>query len=317
MAIKYIIRANKIVKKYNNQTALKNVSIKIPKGSIYGLLGPNGAGKTTFIRLVNQITKPDRGEIFFNNKLLTDEHIQKIGYLPEERGLYKKMKIGEQATYLAQLKGMTKLNAKEKLTEWFDKFDILDWWEKKVEDLSKGMAQKVQFIISVVHEPELLILDEPFSGFDPINTELIKQEILELKRKGTTIIFSTHNMQSVEEICDYITLINQSETIIEGPIEEVKKRFSQNTYNIHFVGNMITFTNALWTGFDLLKKEEISKTEFKVTVSPNGNNSINELLKNIVNECRIKSIYESSAKMHDIFIKAVKESNEPSIIINK
>ncbi len=317
MAIKYIIRANKIVKKYNNHTALKNVSIKIPKGSIYGLLGPNGAGKTTFIRLVNQITKPDRGEIFFNNKLLSDEHIQKIGYLPEERGLYKKMKIGEQATYLAQLKGMTKLNAKEKLSEWFDKFDILDWWEKKVEDLSKGMAQKVQFIISVVHEPELLILDEPFSGFDPINTELIKQEILELKRKGTTIIFSTHNMQSVEEICDYITLINQSETIIEGPIEEVKKRFSQNTYNIHFVGNMITFTNALWTGFDLLKKEEISKTEFKVTVSPNGNNSINELLKNIVNECRIKSIYESSAKMHDIFIKAVKESNEPSIIINK
>tara|TARA_Y100000589_G_scaffold87502_1_gene81616 strand:+ start:495 stop:1463 length:969 start_codon:yes stop_codon:yes gene_type:complete len=317
MAIKYIIKASKLVKKYNNHIALNNVSIKIPKGSIYGLLGPNGAGKTTFIRLVNKITKPDSGEIFFNNKPLIDEHTQKIGYLPEERGLYKKMKVGEQAIYLAQLKGMTKLDAIKKLTEWFDKFDILDWWEKKVEDLSKGMAQKVQFIISVVHEPELLILDEPFSGFDPINTELIKQEILELRRKGSTIIFSTHNMQSVEEVCDYITLINQAETIIEGPIEEVKKRFSQNTYDIHFVGNMITFTNALWTDFDLLRKEEISKTEFKVTVCPTGQNSINELIKNIVQGCEIKSVYESSAKMHDIFIKAVAESNEPNDAMNK
>ncbi len=315
MAIKYIIKAHKVVKRYNNHTALNKVSIKIPKGSIYGLLGPNGAGKTTFIRLINQISKPDKGEILFYNKPLTEEHIQKIGYLPEERGLYKKMKVGEQVMYLAQLKGMSKIGAKTKLTEWFDKFDILDWWDKKIEDLSKGMAQKIQFIVTVVHEPELLILDEPFSGFDPINTELIKQEILELKKKGTTIIFSTHNMQSVEEICDYITLINQSETIIEGPIEEVKKQFSKNTYVIHFIGNMITFTNALWTGFELLKKEEISKTEFKVTVSPNGKNSINELLQNILHGCKIKSIYESSAKMHDIFIKAVAESNEPKTVI--
>ena len=311
MAVKYIIKAHKVVKRYHNHTALNKVSIKIPKGSIYGLLGPNGAGKTTFIRLINQISKPDKGEILFYNKPLTEEHIQKIGYLPEERGLYKKMKVGEQAMYLAQLKGMSKVEAKRNLTEWFDKFDILDWWDKKVEDLSKGMAQKIQFIVTVVHEPELLILDEPFSGFDPINTELIKQEILELKKKGTTIIFSTHNMQSVEEICDHITLINQSETIIEGPIEEVKKQFSKNTYVIHFVGNMITFTNALWTGFELLKKEEISKTEYKVTVSPNGENSINELIQNIIHGCKIKSVYESSAKMHDIFIKAVAQSNEP------
>ena len=311
MAVKYIIKAHKVVKRYHNHTALNKVSIKIPKGSIYGLLGPNGAGKTTFIRLINQISKPDKGEILFCNKPLTEEHIQKIGYLPEERGLYKKMKVGEQAMYLAQLKGMSKVEAKRNLTEWFDKFDILDWWDKKVEDLSKGMAQKIQFIVTVVHEPELLILDEPFSGFDPINTELIKQEILELKKKGTTIIFSTHNMQSVEEICDHITLINQSETIIEGPIEEVKKQFSKNTYVIHFIGNMITFTNALWTSFDLLKKEEISKTEYKVTVSPNGQNSINELIQNIVHGCKIKSVYESSAKMHDIFIKAVAQSNEP------
>lgn len=315
MAIKYIIKAHKVVKRYHNHTALNKVSIKIPKGSIYGLLGPNGAGKTTFIRLINQITKPDKGEILFYNKPLAEEHIQKIGYLPEERGLYKKMKVGEQSMYLAQLKGMSKFEAKRKLTEWFDKFDILDWWDKKVEDLSKGMAQKIQFIVTVVHEPELLILDEPFSGFDPINTELIKQEILELKKKGTTIIFSTHNMQSVEEICDYITLINQSETIIEGPIEEVKKQSSKNTYVIHFIGNMITFTNALWTGFELIKKEEISKTEYKVTVSPNGQNSINELIKNIVHDCTIKSVYESTAKMHDIFIKAVAQSNEPKNVI--
>lgn len=311
MALKYIIKANKVVKRYNNHTALNKVTIKIPKGCIYGLLGPNGAGKTTFIRLINQISKPDEGEILFYNQPLNEEHISKIGYLPEERGLYKKMKVGEQAMYLAQLKGMSKLEAKHKLTEWFDKFDILDWWNNKVEDLSKGMAQKVQFIVTVVHEPELLILDEPFSGFDPINTELIKQEILELKRKGTTIIFSTHNMQSVEEICDYITLINQSETIIEGPVEEVKKQFSKNSYEIHFTGNMISFTTALWTGFELLKKEEISKNEFKVTVSPLGNHSINDLLAAAMNGCKIKSVYESSAKMHDVFIKAVVKANEP------
>jgi ABC-2 type transport system ATP-binding protein len=246
--------------------ALNNVSIKIPKGSIYGLLGPNGAGKTTFIRIINQITKPDKGEILFYNQPLTEIHTQKIGYLPEERGLYKTMKVGEQAIYLAQLKGMNRAIARKKLTEWFDKFDILNWWNKKVEDLSKGMAQKVQFIVTVVHEPELLILDEPFSGFDPINTELIKQEILELKNKGATIIFSTHNMQSVEEVCDHITLINKSETVIEGPINEVKRRFSNNTYDIHFTGNMISFTNALWTDFELLKKKEISKSEFSPVI---------------------------------------------------
>lgn len=317
MALKYIIKVNKVVKRYHNHTALNKVSIKIPKGSIYGLLGPNGAGKTTLIRLINQISKPDEGEILFYNQPLSENHINQIGYLPEERGLYKKMKVGEQAMYLAQLKGMSKIDAKTKLTEWFDKFDILDWWDNKVEDLSKGMAQKVQFIVTVVHEPELLILDEPFSGFDPISTELIKQEILELKKQGTTIIFSTHNMQSVEEICDYITLINQSETIVEGPINEIKKRFSKNAYEIHFIGNMITFTNALWVGFELLKSEEISKNEFKVTVLPSGNNSINNLLEAILKSCKVKSVNESSAKMHDIFIKAVFQANEPKSLKQK
>lgn len=317
MALKYIIKVNKVVKRYHNHTALNKVSIKIPKGSIYGLLGPNGAGKTTLIRLINQISKPDEGEILFYNQPLSENHINQIGYLPEERGLYKKMKVGEQAMYLAQLKGMNKIDAKTKLTAWFDKFNILDWWDNKVEDLSKGMAQKVQFIVTVVHEPELLILDEPFSGFDPISTELIKQEILELKKQGTTIIFSTHNMQSVEEICDYITLINQSETIVEGPINEIKKRFSKNAYEIHFTGNMINFTNALWVGFELLKSEEISKNEFKVTVLPSGNNSINNLLDAILKSCKVKSVYESSAKMHDIFIKAVSRANEPKTLKQK
>ena len=202
------------------------------------------------------------------------------------------MKVGKQAMYLAQLKEMSKIDAKTKLTAWFDKFNILDWWDNKIEDLSKGMAQKVQFIVTVVHEPELLILDEPFSGFDPINTELIKQEILELKKQGITIIFSTHNMQSVEEICDYITLINQSETIVEGPINEIKKLFSKNAYEIHFTGNMITFTNALWVGYELLKSEEVSKNEFKVTVLPSENNSINDLLVAILKSCKVKSVYE-------------------------
>ena len=312
MGSKYIIKANKVVKRYSNHTALNKVSLKIPKGCIYGLLGPNGAGKTTLIRLINQITHPDGGDIQFFNEPLCEKHIPKIGYLPEERGLYKKMKVGEQALYLAQLKGLSKTKAKEKLTEWFDKFDILNWWDHKIEDLSKGMAQKVQFIVTVVHEPELLILDEPFSGFDPINTEFIKQEILELKKKGTTIIFSTHNMQSVEEICDHITLINQSEIVLDGPVDTIKQQFSRNAYEIHFIGNMISFTNALWTGFELLKKEVISKTEFKVTVSPLANHSINQLLGAVLQGCTIKSVVESSAKMHDIFIQAVAQNNEPT-----
>jgi ABC-2 type transport system ATP-binding protein len=308
--MRYIIKAENIVKKFSDHTALNKVTIKIPKGCIYGLLGPNGAGKTTLIRLINQISKPDSGKILFNNKSLSEEHISKIGYLPEERGLYKKMKVGEQAMYLAQLKGMSKANAKEKLTNWFDKFEITDWWNHKVEDLSKGMAQKIQFIVTVVHEPELLILDEPFSGFDPINTELIKKEILELKAKGTTVIFSTHNMQSVEEICDYITLINKSETIIQGSVQNIKKEYSKNQFEIHFEGNMISFSTALWTGFELIKKEEISKGEYKVTIAPLANQSINDFIAAVIKGCKVKSINETSASMNDIFINAVESSNK-------
>ena len=213
-----IFIAKDVVKEYGVYIALNKVSITVPKGSIYGLLGPNGAGKTTLMRIINQITAPDSGSLIFDGAPLSKHHISDIGYLPEERGLYKKMKVGEQALYLAQLKGMSYDEALDKLKFWFEKLDILSWWNKKVEELSKGMAQKIQFVVTVIHEPKLLIFDEPFSGFDPINAAIIRKEILELSKKGTTIIFSTHRMESVEEICDHIALINKAQTILEGPI---------------------------------------------------------------------------------------------------
>ena len=213
-----IFKADKVVKKFINTVALDQVSVSIPKGSIYGLLGPNGAGKTTLIRIINQIMAPDEGSLIFNGEKIRPEHISRIGYLPEERGLYKKMKVGEQALYLAQLKGLSKKEAMIRLKKWFGKFEILDWWNKKVEELSKGMQQKVQFIVTILHEPELLIFDEPFSGFDPINADMLKKEILALKEEGATIIFSTHNMGSVEELCDHISLIDKGRTLIEGEI---------------------------------------------------------------------------------------------------
>ena len=219
------LQAENITKRYTNQLALNNVSIEVDKGKIFGLLGPNGAGKTTLIRIINQITAPDKGRITLNGRPIKDEDIHRIGYLPEERGLYKKMKVGDQAIYLARLKGLSKHDAINRLHQWFEKFEIMPWWNKKVMELSKGMQQKVQFIVTVLHEPELLIFDEPFTGFDPINTNLLKQEILELKRQGSTIVFSTHNMASVEEICDNIALINQSEKILDGNIHEIKHRF--------------------------------------------------------------------------------------------
>ena len=227
-----VLIARNIVKQYENHLALNDVSLKIPKGSIYGLLGPNGAGKTTLMKIINQITMPDSGEIIFNDEKLARKHISQIGYLPEERGLYRKMKVGEQSLYLAQLKGMNKKEAALKLKSWFKKLDILDWWDIKVEELSKGMAQKVQFVVTVIHNPDLLIFDEPFSGFDPVNTAIIRKEILELKEKGTSIIFSTHRMESVEEICDEITLIDNGISILEGKIHDIKNQFRNNTYEI-------------------------------------------------------------------------------------
>jgi len=246
-----IFTANQVVKRYANHTALNGVSIDVPQGSVFGLLGPNGAGKTSLIRIINQITAPDEGELFFKGEKLQAKHIERIGYLPEERGLYKKMQLGEQALYLAQLKGLSENDAKQKLKYWFEKFEIQSWWKKKIEDLSKGMQQKVQFIISILHEPELLILDEPFSGFDPINANLIKNEILDLKKKGTTIILSTHNMGSVEELCDYIALIHQSQKVLDGQVKELRNQYSTNVFDVEFKGNMLLFTNSMWGGFEL------------------------------------------------------------------
>lgn len=302
-----ILHIKRVYKTYAEHKALHNVSIHVDKQRIFGLLGPNGAGKTTLIRIINQITGPDQGEVFFEGEKLSQKHISQIGYLPEERGLYKKMKVGEQALYLAQLKGMPKNEAKAKLNEWFEKFEISSWWDKKVEELSKGMAQKVQFITTVLHEPKLLILDEPFSGFDPINTNLIKKEILELREKGSTIIFSTHNMESVEEICDDIALINKSRKILDGNVNDIKNQFKTNIYEIVFKGNLISFTNALWTGFELLDSK---KQDDRIVAKVKGlrtDSSVNALIGAVLNDVTIISINEHIPTMNEIFIQKVNE----------
>ena len=301
-----ILHVKRVYKSYAGHQALHNISLHIKEKSIFGLLGPNGAGKTTLIRIINQITAPDSGEVFFQKEKLSPKHIAQIGYLPEERGLYKKMKVGEQALYLAQLKGMDKGEARYKLKGWFEKFEITQWWDKKIEELSKGMAQKVQFITTVLHEPKLLILDEPFSGFDPINANLIKKEILELRDKGSSIIFSTHNMESVEEICDDIALINRSKKILEGNVKEIREAYKSNVFEIVFVGNMIAFSTALWTSFELLESRSENGRMY-VTVRANKPSDMNELIKTIVNDVQIISINEITPSMNDIFIQKVQE----------
>ena len=306
---KLILEAKHIVKHYANHRALNDVSISVPEKTIFGLLGPNGAGKTSLIRIINQITGPDAGEIFLDGELLNRGHIKDIGYLPEERGLYKKMKVGEQSLYLAQLKGMDKAVAKEKLMEWFERFEISEWWNKKVDELSKGMAQKIQFITTVLHEPKLLILDEPFSGFDPINTNLVKSEILRLKEKGTSIILSTHNMGSVEEICDSIALINKSEKILDGTVKDIKNQFKTQTYELDFTGNIIGFTNALWTNFELLeKKTEGDNHTCKVKIL-NEKMVLNDLLSATLSEVKFNSVREIIPSMNDIFIQVIETKN--------
>lgn len=303
-----ILSAQNVSKQFATHRALDDVSINVPEGIIFGLLGPNGAGKTTLIRIINHITAPDTGEIFFNGEKLIRKHVDSIGYLPEERGLYKKMEVGEQALYLAQLKGLSRNDALKKLREWFRKFEIETWWNKKVEELSKGMQQKVQFIVTILHDPKLVILDEPFSGFDPINANLIKQEILELKKKGTTIIFSTHNMGSVEELCDDIALINKSKKILDGSVKEIRKTFKSNTYEISFEGNMIGFTNALWAGAELLEdKTEDGINTVKVKLL--RNDTPNDLLSSVLPAIKIHSFKEIIPSMNDIFISKVKEEN--------
>ena len=307
--------AKNIVKRYANHIALDDVSISVPRQSIYGLLGPNGAGKTSLIRIINQITGPDSGELFFDGEKLKPNHIARIGYLPEERGLYKKMEVGEQAMYLAQLKGLTKKEAQKRINEWFDKFEVKGWWNKKVEELSKGMQQKIQFIVTVLHEPQLLILDEPFSGFDPINANLIKNEILALKAKGTTVIFSTHNMGSVEELCDNIALINKSKKILEGSVKEIREAHKSNTYTVEFTGNMIGFTNALWGGAELLEKHE-ENGRCKVKVKLLRSNTPNDMLQAVLPVAKIVSLNEMIPSMNDIFISKVNEAQPQEVSAN-
>lgn len=306
-----ILVAENIDKYYGDFKALNNISIQVPRGSIYGLLGPNGAGKTTFIRIINQITMPDQGMIYFDGNKLQADDVHYIGYLPEERGLYKRMKVGEQALYLAQLKGLSKSDAKKKLNYWFDKFEIGDWWNKKVEELSKGMAQKLQFIITVLHEPKLLIFDEPFSGFDPINANLIKEEILNLQKEGSSIIFSTHRMESVEELCDYIALINESNKVLDGKLVDIKKDFKTNSYE---VGLMVKDKESLLQ--DLKEKFEITPATFKsleddlkLKIKLNQGESSSNLIQYLNNRAVINHYVEVIPSANDIFIKAVNQNS--------
>ena len=301
-----LLSVQNVTKRYATHTALKNVSIEVGEQSIFGLLGPNGAGKTSLIRIINQITGPDEGQILLNGKKLGPSDISHIGYLPEERGLYKKMKVGEQSLYFARLKGMSKSEALKELKVWFEKFEMVSWWNKKVEELSKGMQQKVQFIVTVIHKPKLLILDEPFSGFDPINANLIRNEILELRKQGTTVIFSTHNMGSVEELCDNIALINKSEKILDGSVKEIRKAHRSNIYDISFKGNLMGFTNAMWSGAELLEKNSDGDMH-DVRIKLLGNHKANDLLQAVIQVAEVSSFKELIPSMNDIFIAKVNE----------
>ena len=302
-----ILEIENVTKNYASHRALDNISLSIPSQCVYGLLGPNGAGKTSLIRIITQITAPDSGRVLFKGKPLSENDVLAMGYLPEERGLYRKMEVGEQALYLARLKGLSRQEAMKRLKYWFEKFEIQSWWKKKVEELSKGMAQKVQFITTILHEPAFLILDEPFTGFDPINAEMVKNELLELRKKGATIVLSTHRMESVEELCTNIALINNSHVILDGLVKEIRKQFRTQTFEIQFIGNRIGFTHALWTGFELMDLHE--DVDYNTaTVQVIGNHSVNDLLSVLIPNVQILGLREVIPSMNDIFIRKVNES---------
>lgn len=301
-----LIECRDVCKNFGEKVALDHVSLDIPKGQIFGLLGPNGAGKTTMIRIINRITIPNSGEVLFDGRPITQKDVEKIGYLPEERGLYRKMEVGDQAMYLAQLKGMSEKDARAELKKWFMKFGIQDWWKKKVEELSKGMAQKVQFITTVVHKPSLMILDEPFSGFDPVNAELIRKEILELKEQGATVILSTHNMESVEELCDNIALINKSHLVITGGVEDIRRRYGNNNVELVYTGE--TPLEAVPGQFSIISDTNDAGRHTAVLSLAGqglGNNVLAEVLKQNV---AVNSFKELLPRMNDIFIKLVTET---------
>lgn len=300
-----LIECKNVCKNFGTKVALDNVSLDVPKGKIYGLLGPNGAGKTTMIRIINRITIPNSGEVLFNGRPITQRDVEKIGYLPEERGLYRKMEVGDQAMYLAQLKGMSEKDARAELKKWFVKFGIQDWWKKKVEELSKGMAQKVQFITTVVHKPSLMILDEPFSGFDPVNAELIRKEILELKEQGATIILSTHNMESVEELCDNIALINKSHLVLSGGVDEIRRNYGNNHVELIYSGeNALAPVEGL---FSVISDDDDNGRHTAV-LSLDHEGLGNEVLTAVIGQgLLVNSFKELLPRMNDIFIKLVTE----------
>ena len=296
------LEVKNVRKQYANHLALDNVSLEIEKQHVYGLLGPNGAGKTTLIRIINNITAPDSGEVLLNGKPLNANDTARIGYLPEERGLYKKMKVGEQALYLCQLKGLSKPEALKRLKYWFEKFEIENWWDKKVEELSKGMAQKVQFITTVLHQPELLIFDEPFSGFDPVNADLLKREILELRDNGATIIFSTHNMESVEAICDDISLINHSRVVLQGSVSDIQQQFKENIYSALIRTQELKNSDL----FDIIDKKVMgNQTQVRLKTALESN----ALLQALISDYEVKAFNEELPSMHEIFIKTVTETH--------
>jgi ABC-2 type transport system ATP-binding protein len=296
-----LFEAANVTKKYGDQLALDRVSISVPEQSIYGLLGPNGAGKTTLIRIINQITGPDSGELYLNGKKLMPDDVQLIGYLPEERGLYKKMKVGEQALYFAQLKGLSKAEAMKRLRYWFKKLDIIDWWGKKIEELSKGMAQKVQFVTTVLHEPKLLIFDEPFTGFDPVNTNTIKNEILFLRERGATIIFSTHNMESVEELCDNITLIDKAKTLLEGSVKEIRSQWAANEYDLVFEGEVRIDGNG---HYNILKQQYVGNKS-NIRLKTVSSIKTNDILQTVMKSGNLVSFNPALPSMNEIFIRVV------------
>jgi ABC-2 type transport system ATP-binding protein len=307
-----IFSAHEVVKRYANHLALDKVSLTVGEGSIYGLLGPNGAGKTTLIRIITQITAPDEGNIKFMGKEMSTEDVSHFGYLPEERGLYRKMKVGEQAIYLAQLKGLSKQEAVKRLKIWFEKFEMQSWWNKKVEELSKGMQQKVQFLTTIVHEPRVVIFDEPFSGFDPINQNMLKEEILTLKQKGTTIFFSTHNMSSVEELCDDITLINKSRAILAGNVNSIKNTYKSNTYEITFTGNPENLKSSIRNDQEILSLIQ-KNNHWIARIKLAGPSEDNSLLSQLLPVIHIVSFIEILPSMSDIFIQLVEKSNSQNL----
>ena len=303
--MKDLLTVEHVTKQYAAHTALNDVSLAIPEGSVYGLLGPNGAGKTTLIRIINRITAPDSGRVLFDGHEIAPEDVYRIGYLPEERGLYKKMKVGEQALFFARLKGLSRRDATQRLKKWFEKFGIQSWWDKKVEELSKGMAQKVQFIVTVLHEPRLLIFDEPFSGFDPINANLLKEEILALRDKGATVIFSTHNMSSVEEICDHITLINKSRNILSGRVDDIRRRHGANIFEVAYRGDEAALRRAVAGSCEILEgaaEESVYRT-LKLHVA--SDDEVRAVIAAVNEAVELRSFREIIPSMNDIFIRAV------------